>query len=300
MSFKELYKNIIDQANAECRVKNGGIYYEIHHIVPDFMFKNRRRKGPKGHQDGDSNDAGNLILLTFQEHLMCHYYLYEIYKGTHYEYPAGSALQFFFVKATGNHIRQKNLADVDVEFLNKMAHLRQLGIKSISNARRGTMPVVDAITKESKGSVSVNHPKVLSGEWVHHSKGKPYKGKLSPQHGNLNNNFKVMGDAQKHRVMECLSRSIIDDHYISRKLFVQNIKKEFTEFKKISEIWVKNRIGDLHDLAQIHNDLYNTQYKFDPYYRSIGQRETVSQKTREYNLNIGRKHYAKNYQNSGV
>ena len=66
MLFKELYKNIIDQAKAECRVKNVGIYYEIHHIVPDFLFKNRRRKGPKGHQDGDQNEAENLILLTFQ------------------------------------------------------------------------------------------------------------------------------------------------------------------------------------------------------------------------------------------
>lgn len=33
------------------------------------------------------------------------------------------------------------------------------------------MPVKDASTGEMIGSVSTSHPKVLSGEWVHHSKG---------------------------------------------------------------------------------------------------------------------------------
>jgi len=299
MSFKELYKNIIDQAKVQERIKNAGVYYEKHHIVPDFLFEHRCRKGPKGHLAGDPNNSENLVLLTFQEHLLCHYYLYEIYKGTRYEYAAGSALQFFFIKAVGNHMRQAYLEEVDIEFLNKMAYLRQIGLKSISNARRGKMPVVDAVTKESKGSVAVDHPKVLSGEWVHHSKGKPYKGKHTPQNGVNNNNFKHMDEDQKSRVMNCLSKSIVDHCYVSRKLFLENIKKEFTEFKKISEIWIKNRLGGIGEVTTKYNTLHGTRYVYNPYYRSISQRELLRQKTKEYNLKIGRKHYAKNYQNSG-
>jgi nucleoside-diphosphate-sugar epimerase len=133
--YKQLYKNLIDFAKNENRIKGANKYYESHHIVPDFLFKNRKRSGPPGHIDGDPNSAENLVLLTFSEHLMAHYYLYEIYKGTHYEYSAGSALQFFFVKACGNHMRQIQLNEVDEQFLKEMSYLRQLGIDSISKAK---------------------------------------------------------------------------------------------------------------------------------------------------------------------
>ena len=62
--YKELYKNIIDNARKEKRMKNQGTYYEQHHIVPNFLYKNRKRTGPKGHLDGDPDGSENLILLT--------------------------------------------------------------------------------------------------------------------------------------------------------------------------------------------------------------------------------------------
>ena len=43
---------------------------------------------------------------------------------------------------------------------------------NISNARKNTMAVVDSKTGVMIGSVSCDYPKVLSGEWGHHSKGK--------------------------------------------------------------------------------------------------------------------------------
>ena len=45
------------------------------------------------------------------------------------------------------------------------------GKKRISTARMGTMVVKDVSTGKILKSVSINHPKVLSGEWVHYSKG---------------------------------------------------------------------------------------------------------------------------------
>lgn len=272
--YKELYKQLIDKAKLENRMKNQGTYYEQHHIVPDFLFKNRTRPGPKGHLDGNPNDPSNLVLLTFSEHLMAHYYLYEVYKDTRYGYSAGSALQFFFVKATGNHKRQKDLSEIDRQFLTEMEHLRLLGIKAISKARTGKMPVVDAVTREKKGSVSVNHPKVLSGEWVHHSKGVPRKTRRDMR-GSKNNNFKELTQERRERLWKCVANSCQDGH-LKLMLLEKNIKKEFTEFNKISLQWVKNKFTSLEELLDETNKNLGLSIKYEPYHRSVDQRKTAS------------------------
>jgi len=278
--YKELYKNIIDKARKEKRMKNQGTYYEQHHIVPDFLYKNRKRTGPKGHLDGDPNGAENLILLTFSEHLMAHYYLYEIYKGTRYEYSAGSALQFFFVKATGNHKRQINLSEVDEKFLKDMEHLRLLGNESISKARKGKMPVVDAVTREKIGSVPVDHPKVLSGEWIHHSKGIP--GKSSRDMSGLkNNNFKELTQDRKERMWKCVSESCQEGH-LKLHILQDNMKKEFVEFKKISLAWIGNKFGSLENLINETNKNLNLSIKYNPYHRSKEQRKIAAEHSKRH------------------
>lgn len=45
------------------------------------------------------------------------------------------------------------------------------GIKRISESRKGKIVVKDSITGEFIGEVSVDHPKYLSGEYVHHTRG---------------------------------------------------------------------------------------------------------------------------------
>lgn len=285
--YKELYKKIIDQAKAENRMKNQGVYYEQHHIVPDFLFKNRKRTGPKGHLDGNPDSPENLVLLTFSEHLMAHYYLYEIYKGTRYEYSAGSALQFFFVKATGNHKRQQNLSEVDEKFLKEMEHLRLLGNESISKARTGKMPVVDAVTREKIGSISVNHPKVMSGEWIHHSKGVPGKS-ARDMHGSKNTNFKELTQDRRGRMWKCVAESC-QDGYLKLNLLQGNMKKEFTEFKKISLAWIGNKFGSLQNLIDETNKNLGLEIKYNPYHRSNEQRKiaaTHSSKHRWYNNGV--------------
>lgn len=282
--YKELYKKLIDIARKENRMKGQGTYYERHHIVPDFLFKNRKRTGPKGHLDGNPDSEENLILLTFPEHLMAHYYLYEIYKDTRYEYSSGSALQFFFVKATGNHKRQINLSEVDEKFLKKMEHLRLLGNECISKARTGMMPVVDAITREKQGSVLVDHPKVLSGEWIHHSKGVPGKS-ARDMSGSKNTNFKELTQARRERMWECVSESC-QDGYLKLNLLQDNMKKEFTEFNKISLAWIGNKFGSIENLLKETNENLNLSIKYSPYHRSAEQRKIASEhsaKHRWYN-----------------
>jgi hypothetical protein len=285
--YKELYKNLIDGARKENRMKNSVTYYEQHHIVPDFLFKSRKRTGPKGHLDGNPDGAENLILLKFSEHLMAHYYLYEIYKETRYGYSAGSALQFFFVKATGNHQRQRNLSDVDEKFLKEMEHLRIIGIESISKARKGKMPVVDAVTREKQGSVSVTHPRVLSGEWIHHSKGIPGKS-ARDMAGFKNTNFKELTPDRRERMWKCVSASC-QEGYLKLHLLQDNMKREFVEFKKISLAWIGNKFGSLENLLHETNENLNLGIKYDPYHRSVEQRKIAAQhssKHRWYNNNI--------------
>ena len=282
--YKELYKKLIDTTRKENRMKDQETYYERHHIVPDFLFKNRKRTGPKGHLDGNPDSEENLILLTFSEHLMAHYYLYEIYKDTRYEYSSGSALQFFFVKATGNHKRQINLSEVDEKFLKEMEHLRLLGNECISKARTGMMPVVDAITREKQGSVPVDHPKVLSGEWIHHSKGVPGKSARNMS-GSKNTNFKELTQARRERMWECVSESC-QDGYLKLNLLQDNMKKEFTEFNKISLAWIGNKFGSLENLLKETNENLNLSIKYSPYHRSAEQRKIASEhsaKHRWYN-----------------
>ena len=266
--YKQLYRELILKAKSENRKKHSGVYYESHHIVPEFMFKNRKRTGPAGHLDGDPNHKDNLVLLTFQEHIMAHYYLYEINKHTHYEYPSGSALQFFFIKAVGNHVRQRELSEVDAEFLDKMAHLREIGVQSISKARKGKMPVVDAVTREKIGSVPVDHPKVISGEWVHHSKGCKGKARTDDTSGSNNSNYRAMTEERKLRVYKCIAQTVIDNSQFIGRIFLENLKKEFTEFKKISSVWIRNHLGSTQEMIIEYNAETNSNVKFRRYYRS--------------------------------
>jgi len=273
--FKTEYLKIVDLACSENRVKSKERYLESHHVIPDFMFIERKRKGPRGHLLGDPESSWNKVLLTFREHLMAHYYLYEICKGTRYEFSAGSALQFFFTKATGKHARQINLSEVDEKFLTEMDYLREFGVQSISNARKGTIPAVDAVTREPQGSVPVDHPMVLSGKWVHHSKGVSNPNMARDVSGSKNTNFKEITLAMKTRVFVCVIRSLEGNH-LSKKKLEHNIKKEFTEFKKISLVWVLNNFNSLDNLLSEANKFLGTDIQYDPYYRSTSQRKLLS------------------------
>lgn len=278
-----MYREIIDNAKAESREKHQGVYYESHHIVPEFMFKNRHRKGPKGHLEGNPNHKDNLVLLTFREHLMCHYYLYKIYEGSRYGYSTGSALQFFFMKATGIHSRQIALTIDDEKFLNEMAYVREIGIKCISDARKGNMPVVDAITRESKGSVPTTHPKVLSGEWVHHSKGMPSPVKNRRDiGGECNPNYKEMTGDRRNRLFDCVRLAVVDDVYFCRKKLIEEIKKEFTEFRKVSDAWVINNFGSFSNLVEVYNAERLSNIVYKQHYRSKKQRDTAAKESRKY------------------
>lgn len=220
MNYLKIYKSIIKNSRSKNRKKSNEEYFENHHIVPDFMFKDRKRKRKPGHLLGNPDDPSNLVLLTPREHFLCHVLLYKIYKGSRYEYQTGSALQFFYIKVMKNHKRAENIFIKDSEWYDRC---RKIGLESISKARKGKMPAVNSVTGEKVGSVDVDHPNVKSGLWVHHSKGRKLSQEEKDQKsafstGSNNGNYSGKTDEELYKYAE--------EYYLKRLYFE---KKEFED-----------------------------------------------------------------------
>ena len=65
MNYEIIHDNIINRSKLENRMKQNGVYYESHHIIPKCM--------------GGSNKKDNLVLLTPKEHFIIHKLLNLIY-----------------------------------------------------------------------------------------------------------------------------------------------------------------------------------------------------------------------------
>jgi hypothetical protein len=70
--YTKWYFSIIDKAVSENRIKRkgDGSNFERHHIIPRCL--------------GGTNDRGNLVVLTYKEHFLCHWLLIKMVAGTLY------------------------------------------------------------------------------------------------------------------------------------------------------------------------------------------------------------------------
>lgn len=180
MNYEKLYTNLINYCKSvdiETRIRKRnpkdkrlndlkGVYTERHHIVPR-------------HENGD-NSIDNLVTLLPEEHFLAHMIRYKAFKNR----KDFLACRFIIngitkkQKAVGN-IPQKVTSKIVSFFKQSISSFRKKhgwhtanGILSISKSRIGKIPVVDSETGEMIGSVDRNHPMIISGKWVHHSKGK--------------------------------------------------------------------------------------------------------------------------------
>jgi len=71
MDYNRIYKQLISKAKSEKRVKNNGIYYESHHIIPKCLGGDGKTTQWRTHN--------NIVLLTAKEHFIAHLLLCEIY-----------------------------------------------------------------------------------------------------------------------------------------------------------------------------------------------------------------------------
>jgi hypothetical protein len=154
----------------EERLKNSTLYVEVHHIIPRSL--------------GGTDDLSNLVEMLPEEHIFIHMLRYKIYKKREDALAVRCMLNGFMYKP---YNKMQNLHT----FLNKKIRMgyawirthaqtiRQTegwhtedGLKRISEARKGKIPVKDKETGEFIGAVSNQHPNIISGKWVHHTKGR--------------------------------------------------------------------------------------------------------------------------------
>lgn len=162
-------KNRILKRNPkDYRLQSNKIYIEMHHIIPRSL--------------GGLDINSNLIEVLPEEHIFLHMLRYKIYKCRE---------DILAIRYMLNGYDNKSfLSDTKIALTKKIrmgyswirTHAQLIrsthgwhtkdGVKKISQARKGKMPVVDMETGAKIGMVDVSHPNVISGKWVHHSKGK--------------------------------------------------------------------------------------------------------------------------------
>lgn len=318
MDYNRIYKNLCELCNnttpmerifnrnkTDIRLNMERIYTEVHHIIPKH--------------DGGNNEKENLVRLLPEEHLLAHFLLFKANKtrkdflavrrmisGMHNKPLINQEYSYLTNHASflGLYALYRQIAS---EFRHKTGWQSDEGKKRISASRKNTFPCVDAETGESVGSVSSNHPNVLSGKWVHHGKGKVacidlmtnervfipteiyrsnkerYSTHLPPSFGENNNNYKEMTIERKNRVFGLVQQSIVDDTNFSVKIFKKKLKEEFkNDFKRISIVWICNNFGSIDNLVREYNSKNNTEYKYDPYYRSREMKKNSGIKTGQF------------------
>lgn len=158
-----ILERITKRNSSDERLLKDYIYTEKHHIIPKHA--------------GGTNDLVNMIELLPEEHFMAHYIRYMAYNDKN---------DYISIRFMVNGYKNKKflINEIPKTKLNKMVKMFKQGVgefrkkhswhtddgvKRISESRKGMLPV---LVDGKVIAVSVLHPKVLSGEWVHHTSGK--------------------------------------------------------------------------------------------------------------------------------
>lgn len=150
------------------RLSADSVYVEIHHIIPRSL--------------GGLDSLDNLVEVLPEEHLFLHMLRYKIYKKREDALAVRFMLNGYTNKNIYKDIRNILNKKIRMGYSWLRSHSQTLrktegwhtpdGIKRISDSRKGTMPVKDILTGHIIGSVRTDHPNVISGQWVHHTKGR--------------------------------------------------------------------------------------------------------------------------------
>lgn len=307
MDYKKIHDDLIDYCKKtsakerlikrnklDPRLNDEYIYTEKHHIIPKHV--------------GGNDSFSNLVVLLPEEHYMIHLLRYK-WEKHRYDFLACRFMINGYVGKTSlvDCIPDKVTSKMIASFKQKIYLFRKHtgwqspeGIKSISKARTGTFPVKCAKTGDIIGSFDRNHPKILSGEWVHHSKGnttgKDMDGnsvvlpagyfKDNPDCelytcsyaglgvGTENTNYKGISDKDKEFLINLLPLCVDRD---TKNVLSKNIVKVFNEkyfllngFKPISHVWVANHLGKIKDIVSQYNEKFNSDLIYNQYYRPKG------------------------------
>jgi len=171
-TFIEYYKNTSPRSRLkenDFRVNDDYLYMENHHIIPKSL--------------GGDNSYDNMVYLLPEEHLFIHKLRYKAF-GNREDMLAVR----YMINGFNNVSNSKEISNCDrltkeirssVSFIKQNSTSFRLkhgwqtedGRNRISEYRKGKIPIKSVETGEMLGEADMSHPKVLSGEWVHHSKG---------------------------------------------------------------------------------------------------------------------------------
>ena len=243
MNYKKIYRSIVLRAKSENRQKGFGVYFEKHHVIPNFMFADRKgRQGPKGHLAGECDSAENLVLLTAREHFICHVLLVKIHKGSRYENSAKKSLVWFFTSIeSSEHARNEWFIESSSK---KFARYREIAISGMRESMVGSMLVKDAITGVKIGRVSTNHPNVVSGVWVHWSKGRKFTAEQLINHSKAHtgmNNPKARPDITPDVILGAVCSGIVELSCCGQRLKKPDIDKILKMKLQVSSIMIRSR-----------------------------------------------------------
>lgn len=163
-------ERLIIRNSSDTRILKNILYTENHHILPRSL--------------GGSDSIKNLVILLPEEHLFIHKLRYKAFNNREDMLAVRYILNGLNNKNQGSfgelrlHLTKhilKGYAFIkqeSYEFRLKHGWQTEDGIRRISEARKGTFVMKDTITGEIVGSYTKQHPNYISGQWVHHSKGK--------------------------------------------------------------------------------------------------------------------------------
>ena len=266
MNYTKIYNDLCNRGQL-VDIKNTEIYYEKHHIIPVFMYKNNTRKTRyKCYQvyDGNPNSQSNVTYLTPREHFIAHVLLYMMYKNNkQYSNPMSKALLLFF-KTEKDSIHKRNI-NYNLKNSKLYEQMRSVSRKEQSFFMKGKIVVKDEKTGEKIGLVSNTHENVINGKWVHHTKGRKINDlerqmRSEMGTGKNNNNYKELTTELEKIIFKIIYETsilITGIRYIHLKnmmLEVNNNEYVTNNYKKISYVFFKNKYGSTENLIKIYNE----------------------------------------------
>lgn len=172
MNYQKIYDSIMKRAKAEEEIRlNSNCYYERHHVVPVFMFKenNRNLRHKKiGTLEGNPDSPDNVVLLTAKEHMIAHILLYVINRETKYALNHANSINIMLVSG-GNRRGLKELLSNNSGRVYE--RLRRDNVSRIKKHTKGTLIAKCSKTGKMIGRIANDDPKYLSGEYVFFHKG---------------------------------------------------------------------------------------------------------------------------------
>jgi hypothetical protein len=282
---KTVIERISDRNKNDYRLNEDYVYTEKHHIIPRHA--------------GGNDDPENIVVMLPEEHYMAHLLRYKAYKDRNDFLAIRFMINgYIYKKKLNDKISLKLKNKLVASFKQNIAMFRkentwhtEEGIKNISESRKGTMPVKDVDTDEIIGCVSVNHPNVISGKWVHHTKGKlsvidkntknkkyitlkefnKNRGKYSPNIGNQkgNNNSRYCGFTDEDIINLVIDFSEqIDMGCLFTYSTVSKYLRKYKKYNKLPKSFSKFRFNgggrtELHKIASERSGLKINYYFFN-------------------------------------